>query len=93
MPLKNLSADHEKRQKVYPEIPSRLSAPNYKADLRQGAAVEYVSCEPTESARELFDGEYEPVEEEQKNRSRRKPAPGTSLFSKSMKKWLQKAEV
>ena len=49
----------------YLEIPSHLSAPNYKADLRQGVAVEYVSCEPTESARELFDEEYEPVEEEQ----------------------------
>lgn len=43
----------------YLEIPSHLSAPNYKADLRQGVAVEYVSCEPTESARELFDEEYE----------------------------------
>ena len=43
----------------YLEIPSRLSTPNYKADLRQGVAVEYVSCEPTESARELFDEEYE----------------------------------
>ena len=42
----------------YLEIPSRLSAPNYKTALRQGAAVEYVSCEPTESARELFDEEY-----------------------------------
>lgn len=31
----------------YLEIPSNLSAPNYKADLRQGVAVEYVSCEPT----------------------------------------------
>ena len=49
----------------YLEIPSRLSAPNYKADLRQGVAVEYVSCEPTESARELFDEDCEPVEEEQ----------------------------
>ena len=28
-------------------------------------AVEYVSCEPTESARELFDEEYGAVEEEQ----------------------------
>ena len=33
--------------------------------MRQGMAVEYVSCEPTESARELFDEEYGPVEEEQ----------------------------
>ena len=49
----------------YLEIPSHLSAPNYKADLRQGVAVEYVSCEPTESARELFDEDCESVEEEQ----------------------------
>ena len=49
----------------YLEIPSHLTAPNYKADLRQGVAVEYVSCEPTESARELFDEDFETVEEEQ----------------------------
>ncbi len=49
----------------YLEIPSNLSAPNYKADLRQGVAVEYVSCEPTESARELFDEDCGAVEEEQ----------------------------
>lgn len=49
----------------YLEIPSHLSAPNYKADLRQGVAVEYVSCEPTDSARELFDEDCEPVKEEQ----------------------------
>ena len=42
-----------------------LSAPNYRADLRQGVAMEYVSCKPAESAHELFDEEYEPVEEEQ----------------------------
>jgi hypothetical protein len=29
-------------------------------------AVEYVSCEPTESARELFDEEYGPVIVEEK---------------------------
>ncbi len=49
----------------YPEIPSHLSAPNCKADLRQGVTVEYVSCESTESARELFDEDCEPIEEEQ----------------------------
>ena len=49
----------------YLEIPSHLTAPNYKADMRQGVAVEYVSCEPTESARELFDEEYGAVEEGQ----------------------------
>ncbi|MBE6990785.1 MAG: DUF4368 domain-containing protein, partial [Ruminococcaceae bacterium] len=49
----------------YLEIPSRLSAPNYKADLRQGVAVEYVSCEPTGNACEMVDEDCEPVEEEQ----------------------------
>ena len=50
---------------AYLEILPRLSAPNYKADLRQGVAVAYVSCEPTESERELFDEDCEPGEEEQ----------------------------
>ena len=48
----------------YLAIPESFSAPNYRADLRQGVAVEYVSCEPTVNAQELFDEEYEPVEEE-----------------------------
>ena len=50
----------------YIELPEAAlcKSDNYKADTRQGVAVEYVSCEPTESARELFDEEYEPVEEE-----------------------------
>ena len=46
----------------YLPIPERLSAPNYTADLRQGVAVEYVSCEPTPVARELFDEDGEPEE-------------------------------
>ena len=52
----------------YLEIPANLSAPNYKADLRQGVAVEYVSCEPTGNACEIVDEEgedYEPVEKAQ----------------------------
>ena len=57
--------DEEHLNVGYPELPSDFSAPNYKADLRQGVAVEYVSCEPSESARELSVEEYEPVEEEQ----------------------------
>ena len=50
----------------YLEIPANLSARNYKADLRQGVAVEYVSCEPMGNACEMVDEEgeeYEPVEE------------------------------
>lgn len=50
---------------LYLEISSHLSAPNYRADLRQGVAVEYVSCEPTESARELFDEGCDPGKKEQ----------------------------
>ena len=46
----------------YLPIPEHLSAPNYIADLRQGVAVEYVSCEPTPAARELFDEDAEPEE-------------------------------
>ena len=46
----------------YLPIPEHLSAPNYTADLRQGVAVEYVSCEPTPAARELFDEDTEPEE-------------------------------
>lgn len=35
----------------------------WRADLRQGVAVKYVSCDPTESVRKLFDEDGEPVEE------------------------------
>lgn len=49
----------------YLEIPAKLSAPNFKADLRQGVAVEYVSCEPTGNACEMMNDEDEPVEEDQ----------------------------
>ena len=47
----------------YLEIPANLSAPNYRADLRQGVAVEYVSCEPSITARELFGEDAASVEE------------------------------
>ena len=46
----------------YLPIPEHLSAPNYTADLRQGVAVEYVSCEPTPAARELFKEDAEQEE-------------------------------
>ena len=49
----------------YLEIPDHPSAPNYTADLRQGVAVEYVSCEPSDSMKELFPEEYEPEEAEE----------------------------
>ena len=32
--------------------------PNYIADIREGVAVEYVSCEPSENLKELFPEEY-----------------------------------
>ena len=48
----------------YLAIPESFSAPNYRADLRQGVAVEYVSCEPSITARELFGEDAAPVGEE-----------------------------
>ncbi|MBQ3378231.1 MAG: hypothetical protein IJG50_00015 [Clostridia bacterium] len=45
-----------------------LSALNYKTDLRQGAAVEYVSCDSTGNACKIVDDEgedHEYVEDEQ----------------------------
>ena len=48
----------------YLAIPETFSAPNDRADLRQGVAVEYVSCEPSITARELFGEDAAPVGEE-----------------------------
>lgn len=46
--------------------------PNYTADIREGVAIEYVSCEPSDSLKELFsegynadDDSFEEVETEQ----------------------------
>jgi hypothetical protein len=40
-----------------------LCGENAAVGSAAGRAVEYVSCEPTESARELFDEDCEPIEE------------------------------
>lgn len=32
--------------------------PNYTADIREGVAVEYVSCEPSTGMKELFPEQY-----------------------------------
>lgn len=32
--------------------------PNYTADIREGVAIEYVSCEPSDSLKELFSEGY-----------------------------------
>ena len=32
--------------------------PNYTADIREGVAIEYVSCEPSDSLKELFPEGY-----------------------------------
>ena len=49
--------------KVYPVTPTvpknaTQCHPNYTADIREGVAVEYVSCEPSENLKELFPEEY-----------------------------------
>jgi len=42
----------------YLDIDPTQCHPNYTADIREGVAVEYVSCEPTENLKELFPEEY-----------------------------------
>ena len=42
----------------YLDIDPTQCHPNYTADIREGVAVEYVSCEPTETLKELFPVQY-----------------------------------
>ena len=42
----------------YLDIDPTQCHPNYTADIREGVAVEYVSCEPSEGMKELFPEEY-----------------------------------
>ena len=42
----------------YLDIDPTQCHPNYTADIREGVAVEYVSCEPTEGMKELFPEQY-----------------------------------
>ena len=42
----------------YLDIDPTQCHPNYTADIREGVAVEYVSCEPSENLKELFPEEY-----------------------------------
>ena len=57
--------------------------PNCTADIREGVAVEYVSCEPPGGLEELFPKGYGVDEDsfEKKKRSRRKPAPDIGQFN------------
>lgn len=42
----------------YLDIDPTRCHPNYTADIREGVAVEYVSCEPSEGMKELFPEQY-----------------------------------
>ena len=42
----------------YLDIDSTQCHPNYTADIREGVAIEYVSCEPPDSLKELFSEGY-----------------------------------
>ena len=67
----------------YLDIDPTQCHPNYTADIREGVAVEYVSCEPPDSLRELFSEGYnaDDVSFEEEKRSRRKPAPDKRTYS------------
>ncbi len=57
-----------KRQRVviyykfvgYLAIPETFAGPNYTADLREGVAVEYVSCEPTKNKYDIYNNRLVP---------------------------------
>ena len=42
----------------YLDIDPTQCHPDYTADIREGIAIEYVSCEPSENLKELFPEEY-----------------------------------
>lgn len=42
----------------YLDINPTQCHPNYTADIREGVAIEYVSCEPSDSLKELFSEGY-----------------------------------
>ena len=42
----------------YLDIDPTQCCPNYTADIREGVAIEYVSCEPSDSLKELFPEGY-----------------------------------
>ena len=42
----------------YLNIDPTQRRPNYTADIREGVAIEYISCEPSENLKELFSEGY-----------------------------------
>ena len=42
----------------YLDIDPTQCHPNYNGDIREGVAIEYVSCEPSDSLKELFPEGY-----------------------------------
>ncbi len=75
----------------YLDIDPTQCHPNYTADIREGVAIEYVSCEPSDSLKELFPEGYgvaDIILLRKQKRSRRKPAPDTII-----KKWMQRKFV
>ena len=42
----------------YLDIDPTQRHPNYTADIREGVAIEYISCEPPENLKELFPEGY-----------------------------------
>lgn len=48
----------------YLDIDPTQCHPNYTADIREGVAIEYVSCEPSDSLKELFPEGYGVVDDD-----------------------------
>ncbi len=66
----------------YLDIDPTQCHPDYTADIREGVAIEDVSCEPSDSLKELFsegDTTRMMILLREQKRSRRKPAPDTII--------------
>ena len=73
----------------YLDIDPTQCHPTYTADIREGVAIEYVSCEPSDSMKELFPEGYGVVDIillRKQKRSRRKPAPDTIIKKRMQRK-------
>ena len=72
----------------YLDIDPTQCHPNYTADIREGVAIEYVSCEPSDSMKELFPEGYGVVDDDSFEKAETEQAETCS--GKGAACWLSK---
>lgn len=75
----------------YLDIDPTQCYPNYTADIREGVAIEYVSCEPSDSMKELFPEGYGVVDDDSFEEAETEQAETCSGHDN--KKWMQRKSV